>query len=54
VHVSDRLLDIDDGPFLELGLKRIAGTSIRMPQRGEDRPDRERLALRFEQFKRVA
>jgi putative restriction endonuclease len=54
VHVSDRLLDINDGPFLELGLKRIAGTLIRLPQRAVDRPDRERLALRFEQFKRTA
>jgi putative restriction endonuclease len=54
VHVSDRLLDIDDGPFLELGLKRIAGTSIRLPHRAEDRPDRKRLALRFEQFRRAA
>jgi putative restriction endonuclease len=54
VHVSDRLLDIDDGSFLELGLKRIAGTSIRLPHRAEDRPDRERLALRFEQFRRAA
>jgi putative restriction endonuclease len=51
VHVSDRLLVIDDGPFLELGLKQIAGSSIRLPPRTEDRPDRNRLALRFEQFR---
>jgi hypothetical protein len=25
-----------------------------MPRRGEDRPDRDRLALRFEQFKKSA
>jgi hypothetical protein len=25
IHVSDRLLEIRDGPFLELGLKGIAG-----------------------------
>jgi putative restriction endonuclease len=54
VHVSDRLLEIHDGPFLELGLKQIDGTSIRLPQRAEDRPDRSRLALRFEQFERSA
>jgi putative restriction endonuclease len=54
VHVSDRLLEIHDGPFLELGLKQIDGTSIRLPQRAEDRPDRGRLALRFEQFERSA
>jgi len=53
IHVSGRLLSIHDGPFLELGLKGIAGTSIRLPQRSEDLPDRDRLALRFEQFLRA-
>ena len=45
IHVSDRLLEIHDGPFLELGLKSIAGTLIDRPRRSEDRPDRDRLAL---------
>ena len=54
IHVSDRLLDLHDGPFLELGLKGIAGTLIDRPGRSEDRPDRERLALRFERFKNVS
>jgi putative restriction endonuclease len=54
VHVSDRLLDIHDGPFLELGLKQIAGTSIRKPHRTEDWPDRDRLSVRFAQFQRAA
>ena len=54
IHVSDRLLEIHDGPFLELGLKGIAGLVIQSPRRSEDRPDRERLALRFEQFKKSA
>jgi len=51
IHVSDRLLEIHEGPFLELGLKGIAGTLIDRPRRREDRPDRDRLAIRFEQFK---
>ena len=54
IHVSDRLLEIHDGPFLELGLKGIAGTLIGRPRRLEDRPDPDRLALRFEQFKKAA
>jgi putative restriction endonuclease len=53
IHVSDRLLEIHDGPFLELGIKRIDGTSIELPRRTEDRPDRDRLALRFEQFQKA-
>jgi putative restriction endonuclease len=54
IHVSDRLLEIQDGPFLEIGLKSIAGTRIELPRRAEDRPDRDRLARRFDQFKKSA
>jgi putative restriction endonuclease len=54
IHVSDRLLEIHDGPFLELGLKGIVGQVIQAPRRFEDRPDRDRLALRFEEFKKAA
>ncbi len=54
IHVSDRLLEIHDGPFLELGLRGIVGQVIQLPRRSEDRPDRDRLALRFEQFKKAA
>jgi putative restriction endonuclease len=54
IHVADRLLEIHDGPFLELGLQSIAGTRIEMPRRLEDWPDRDRLALRFEEFRKAA
>jgi putative restriction endonuclease len=54
IHVADRLLEIHDGPFLELGLKSIAGTLITTPRRRHDWPDRDRLALRFEQYKKAA
>jgi putative restriction endonuclease len=54
IHVSDRLLEIHDGPFLELGLKGIVGQVIDRPRRNEDLPDRDRLAIRFEQFKKSA
>jgi len=54
IHVSDRLLEIHDGPFLELGLKGIVGQLIQLPRRTEDYPNRERLALRFEEFRRSA
>jgi putative restriction endonuclease len=53
-HVADRLLEIHDGPFLEIGLKSIDRTPIAMPRRRADWPDRDRLALRFEQFRKVA
>jgi hypothetical protein len=54
IHVSDRLLEIHDGPFLELGLKGIIGQMIQLPRRSEDRPDPDRLARRFEEFKKAA
>ena len=54
IHVSDRLLEIRDGPFLEFGLKGIVGQVIQLPRRSEDRPDRDRLAIRFEQFTKAS
>ena len=53
LHVSKRLLGRDDGPMLE-ALKRLNGETIHLPGRIKDRPDRDRLAIRFERFKAVA
>lgn len=50
VHISDRILQQKDGPTLE-ALKRLHENRILLPSRGIDRPDRDRLAMRFEQFK---
>ena len=49
VRVSRRLMDEDDGPMLEL-LKGFDGATIFVPGRPDLRPDRERLAERFESF----
>ncbi|MCY4595481.1 MAG: HNH endonuclease [Bryobacterales bacterium] len=53
LHVSDRLLDREDGPLLE-GLKGLAGGTIHLPRRIQDQPDRGRLEIRFERFKVAA
>jgi putative restriction endonuclease len=53
LHVSKRLLMQRDGPMLE-ALKRLNGEAIYLPKRDKDRPDRDRLALRFERFKAAA
>jgi putative restriction endonuclease len=45
LHVSERLLGQNDGPK---ALKRLHGGTIHLPKRNQDRPDQERLALRFE------
>ena len=50
IHVSDELLSINDGPMFEHGLKAMAGRTIQLPARAEDRPDRDRLARRFESY----
>ena len=53
VHVSDRLLEQRDGKMLE-ALKLLDGGKIHLPRRSEDLPDRERLAQRYELFRRAA
>lgn len=53
LHVSDRLLGQSDGPMLE-ALQRLNGGSLHLPSRDKDRPDRDRLALRFERFQVLA
>lgn len=53
VHVSERLLVQNDGPMLE-ALKRLHRGELHLPSRSQDRPDRDRLARRFELFKAAA
>jgi putative restriction endonuclease len=53
LHVSERLLGQKDGPMLE-ALKGLNGGIIHLPSRAKDRPDPDRLALRFERFKALA
>jgi putative restriction endonuclease len=49
VRVSGRLLHDEDGPMLDL-LKAFDRRSIQVPRRPDLKPDRERLAARFERF----
>jgi putative restriction endonuclease len=53
LHVADRLLIQNDGPMLE-ALKRLDGGTLHLPSRPKDRPDRDRLAQRYERFKAAA
>ncbi len=50
IHISERLRSQKDGPTLE-ALKRLHESRIILPSRAIDRPDRDRLSLRFEQFR---
>ena len=49
-------IDPDYRPHVSMlkALKRLNGGTIHLPARIKDRPDRDRLALRFERFKAVA
>ena len=53
LHVSARLLGQNDGPMLE-AMKRLNVGTIYLPSRLKDRPDRDRLAQRFERFNAAA
>lgn len=54
VHIHARLLDEIDGPMLRNGLQYFHGALILQPARPTDRPDPERLALRFAAFQGAA
>ena len=53
VHVSEHLLEQRDGPMLD-ALKQLQGGALHLPKRFGDRPDRDRLAVRFARFKTAA
>jgi len=53
IHVSDELLAMNDGPMLEQGIKAMRGKTLLMPERRVDRPDRDRLAARFQLYRAV-
>lgn len=53
LHVSDQLMSQRDGPVLE-ALKSLQGQIIHLPTRERDRPDRDRLAQRFDVYRSVA
>lgn len=50
IKVNDALLLEQDGPMLKHGLQEMHDVRITLPSRRRDRPDRERLAARFEVF----
>ncbi len=52
LHVSEKLMVQKDGPMLE-ALKALNGGTLHGPKRLQDRPDRDRLAMRFERFRTV-
>ena len=55
VHIDEDVLLEVDGPMLRHGLQDFHGQTLRvLPQRRKDRPDKDRLAERFEVFRASA
>ncbi len=50
VVVRPSILDESDGPMLVVGLQQIDGSQIHLPLQELQRPDRDRLAERYELF----
>jgi putative restriction endonuclease len=51
VHLRSDVLDEHDGPMLRYGLQEMHGTTLHVPRRIENKPNREYLAERFERFR---
>ena len=51
VEVNHDLLVQIDGPMLRHGLQEMHGRPLTVSERRRDRPDRDRLALRFDAFR---
>jgi putative restriction endonuclease len=50
VEVREDILDEVDGPMLRHGLQEMHGARIHVPRAPRERPDPERLELRYERF----
>lgn len=53
VHINAEVLMEFDGPMLKYGLQQMDRRTLWTPKRAAERPDRERLAARFDEFNRV-
>lgn len=51
VHINRELLEEKDGPMLRHGLQEMNGRHLLLPSSRRQRPDPQRLALRFDQFR---
>jgi putative restriction endonuclease len=54
IEVRGSILEETDGPMLLVGLKQMHDQPIQLPRSRADRPDRDRLELRYERFRRAS
>jgi len=53
IHIREDILHEIDGPMLKHGIQALNNQKIILPARKKDYPDRERLELRFDKFRKV-
>ena len=53
VEIREDILEEVDGPMLRHGLQELHGTTLLLPVRNADRPDPERLEIRYEEFRQA-
>jgi putative restriction endonuclease len=53
IEIRQDLLEEHDGPMLEHGLQKLHNHKIILPSSQSDQPDRDRLAWRYERFKKA-
>ncbi|MDP7701313.1 HNH endonuclease [Mycobacterium sp. TY815] len=51
VQINAGLMEDTDGPMLQHGLQEMNGRALTLPKRHADRPSKDRLAERFDEFK---
>jgi len=54
IQVSEKLMEFEDGPILEGGLKALHGKEMTLPRDKRNWPSQDLLAIRFEEFKHWA
>ena len=54
VHIREDILAERDGPMLRHGLQELDGSRIILPGRPVDRPDPDRLTVRFDEFRHAS
>ena len=54
IQVRASVLEEEDGPMLEHGLKGLQGVVIQLPSRSSEHPDRGSLARHFDKFRSAA
>ena len=53
VDIRKDILAEIDGPMLKFGLQQMRGQSIKIPRVPDWKPDKELLAMRFEDFQKA-